>query len=125
MINYKRPPIAPIVYGGGHERELSPGMLPVALIVGFDRACEIAEQEHSKVINQYYNTKEQIMKELNNSGVEFENSGYPKFCMPNTLNVSFPGVDYEALMLVTKYYCSAYNGSICTSHYYSHSHVLT
>jgi cysteine desulfurase len=45
--------------------------------------------------------------------------------MPNTLNVSFPGIDSEALMLATKQYCSVSNGSACTSNDYSHSHVLT
>lgn len=125
MKKYKRTPIKPIVYGGGHERGLRPGTLPVALIVGFGKACEIAENEHTKAIKQYTKTKEQIMKELGNSGIEFKINGDPQFCMPNTLNISFPGVDSEALMLATKQYCSVSNGSACTSHDYSNSHVLT
>lgn len=125
MKKYKRPPITPITYGGGHERGLRPGTLPVALVVGLGKACEIAEQEHSKTLEQYHYTKQQILDELYTSGVRFEINGDPEFCMPNTLNVSFPGVDSEALMLATKNYCSVSNGSACTSHDYSHSHVLT
>ena len=125
MKKYKKPPITPIVYGGGHEGGLRPGTLPVALIVGLGKACEIAEQENTTALEQYRCTKAQIMEALNESGVNFEINGAPEFCMPNTLNVSFLGVDSEALMLATKQYCSVSNGSACTSHDYSHSHVLT
>lgn len=45
--------------------------------------------------------------------------------MPNTLNVSFIGVESEALMLSTKQYCGISNGSACTSQDYSPSYVLT
>ena len=44
--------------------------------------------------------------------------------MPNTINVSFLGVESEALMLSSKQYCSISNGSACTSHDYSPSYVL-
>ena len=125
MKKYKKPPITPIVYGGAHEGGLRPGTLPVALIVGLGKACEIAEQENTKALEQYHLTKAQIMEELNASGLAFEINGAPEFCMPNTLNVSFLGVDSEALMLATKQFCSVSNGSACTSHDYSHSHVLT
>lgn len=125
MKKYKRPPITPITYGGGHEKGLRPGTLPVALIVGLGTACEIAKKEYNKTTAQYIHTKEQIIAELQNSGVAFEINGCPRFCMPNTLNISFLGVNSEALMLATKQYCSVSNGSACTSHDYSHSHVLT
>lgn len=122
---YKRPPIKSIVYGGGQEGGLRSGTLPVALIVGLGKTCEIASKEYKERLEQYHFTKEQIMSELFASGVNFEVNGDPKYCMPNTLNVSFLGVDSEALMLATKQYCSVSNGSACTSHEYSHSHVLT
>lgn len=41
---YKKPPIKPIIFGGGHEGGLRPGTLPVALIIGLGKACEIAER---------------------------------------------------------------------------------
>lgn len=123
--NYKKPPIKPIVFGGGHEGGLRPGTLPVALIVGLGKACEIAEHEHAKNLETYYTTKKQIMEALTSLDVEFEINGDQQYCMPNTLNISFLGVDSEALMLAAKQHCSVSNGSACTSHDYSHSHVLS
>jgi cysteine desulfurase len=125
MKNYKKPPIKPITYGGGHERGLRPGTLPVALIVGLGITCEIAMQEYINNTEKYKQSKDIIISELNKSGIHFKINGDPNFCMPNTLNISFPGIDSEALMLATKQYCSVSNGSACTSHDYSHSHVLT
>jgi len=122
---YRKPPIHSIQYGGGHEGGLRPGTLPVALIAGLGKACEIAEEEYKKALEHYIATRAEIIKILNNSGVSYEINGTSECCMPNTLNVSFLGVDSEALMLATKQYCSISNGSACTSHDYSHSHVLT
>ena len=43
---------------------------------------------------------------------------------PHVLNVSFPGVDSEALMLALRYEMAISNGSACSSSGYSPSHVL-
>lgn len=123
--NNKRPPIKPIIYGGGHESGLRPGTLPVALIVGFGKACEIAESEYNDNYSKYEKSKNDILKMINDSGVKFEINGDQQYCMPNTLNISFTGIDSEALMMRTKEFCSISNGSACTSHDYSLSHVLT
>ena len=39
---FKRPPLEPLIYGGGQERGLRPGTLPVALIAGLGKAAESA-----------------------------------------------------------------------------------
>jgi cysteine desulfurase len=43
----------------------------------------------------------------------------------STLNISFPGLDSEAIMLVLKPFVAISNGSACTSQSYTSSHVLT
>lgn len=122
---YKKPPIQPITFGGGHEGGYRPGTLPVILIAGFGKAAEIALRDHKKYWSRYMEIKDQILRLLETSSIRYEINGTQEACMPNTLNISFLGVDSEALMLATKQYCSLSNGSACTSHDYSHSHVLT
>ena len=122
---YKKPPIQPITFGGGHESGYRPGTLPVILIAGFGQAAEIAMRDYKKNWECYAGIKHEIMRLLDTSGVRYEINGTQDACMPNTLNVSFLGVDSEALLLATKQYCSLSNGSACTSNDYSHSHVLT
>ena len=123
--NYKRPPIKPIMYGGGHERGLRPGTLPVALIVGFGKACEIAGNEYKEAWENYRMNKDIIMRMISDAGLKCDINGEQEYGMPNTLNISFTGIDSEALMLATKQFCGVSNGSACTSHDYSLSHVLT
>lgn len=41
---YKLPPVKAIMYGGQQEHGIRPGTLPVALIAGLGKACEIAEK---------------------------------------------------------------------------------
>ncbi len=122
---YKKPPIKPISFGGGHEGGIRSGTLPVALIAGFGKAAEIALSEYKNNLIKYCKIKKDILSAIEESGVKYKINGTQDSCMPNTLNISFLGVDSEALMLAAKQYCSLSNGSACTSHDYSHSHVLT
>lgn len=122
--NFKKPPIQPITFGGGHEGGYRPGTLPVILIAGFGKAAEIALKDYKKNWEQYVKTKCEILRALDKSSVQYEINGTQEACMPNTLNVSFLGIDSEALMLSVKQFCSISNGSACTSHDYAHSHVL-
>src|ERR1700687_5185955 len=39
---YAGPPVTPLIFGGGQERGLRPGTLPVPLVAGFGVACEMA-----------------------------------------------------------------------------------
>jgi len=123
--SFKKPPISPIMFGGGHEGGVRAGTLPVALIAGLGEACAIAEKEYMENLRQYMENKNQIIEILQKSGVNYAINGNQDLCMANTLNVSFLGVDSEALLLSVKQYCSMSNGSACTSRDYSHSHVLS
>ncbi len=121
----KRPPLHPIIFGGGQEGGIRPGTLPVALIAGMGRACVIAQDEYRDNQIRYRRNKQDIIDSIKKSGVLYKINGDPFYCVDNTLNISFLGVDSEALMLATKQYCSISNGSACTSHDYSPSYVLT
>lgn len=122
---YKLPPIKAITYGGQQEHGLRPGTIPVALVAGLGEACKLAEKEYEINIESLLEKKEAVKKLIEESGLSFHYNGSQDFCMPNTLNVSFRGVESEALMLSTKQYCGISNGSACTSQDYSPSYVLT
>ena len=51
-------------------------------------------------------------------------NGDQERCQPHVLNVRFPGVDSEALMMATNERLAFSNGSACTSADYKLSHVL-
>ncbi|WFR58136.1 aminotransferase class V-fold PLP-dependent enzyme [Anaerocolumna sp. AGMB13025] len=122
---YKLPPIKAITYGGQQEHGIRPGTIPVALVVGLGEACRLAETEYEANIESMIEKKKIVKKLIEKSGLAYQYNGSQDFCMPNTLNVSFNGVESEALMLSTKQYCSISNGSACTSQDYSPSYVLT
>ena len=121
---YKLPPVKAIMYGGQQENGIRPGTIPVALVAGCGKACEIAEKEydHNRILDT--KTKNAIIDILKNSGVNYLINGDQNYCVPTTINICFPGVSSEALMLSTKQYCSISNGSACTSRSYAPSYVL-
>ena len=120
---YERLPLQPLVFGGGQERGLRPGTLPVALVVALGKAAEIALRDVEKR-NKYCAAmkKEAIDAFAKLGGVP---TGDLEKTVPSTLNIAFPGLDSEALMLALKDEVAISNGSACTSQNYTASHVLT
>lgn len=119
---YKRPPLEPLMFGGGQERGLRPGTLPVALIAGLGLASAIALEESGQNAERAYAIKEQMLAALLPLGAEL--NGDPEHTVATTLNVSIPGVDSEAAIVALKDVVALSNGSACTSQSYEPSHVL-
>lgn len=122
---YKLPPVKAITYGGQQEHGIRPGTVPVALVAGLGKACELAEEEYKDNIQKFQENKNLVISLIEQSGLDYAFNGNQDYCMPNTINVSFKGVESEALMLSSKQYCGISNGSACTSHDYAPSYVLT
>lgn len=122
---YKLPPVKAIMYGGQQEHGIRPGTLPVALIAGLGKACEIAEREYANNIQICTEIKNKISIMLEKSGLKYKINGSQEYAMPTTLNVCINGVSSEALMLSSKEFCSISNGSACNSKSYSPSYVLS
>jgi cysteine desulfurase len=119
---FDRRELSSLVAGGGQERGLRPGTVPVALAVGLGKAAELAVGEHSQRRSHASALKSRFLKEL--AAVEFELNGDAEHAQPHVLNVSFPGVDSEALMMALRDSVAISNGSACTSSQYAPSHVL-
>lgn len=123
--HYKTPPITSIMFGGNQEKGIRPGTIPTALIAGLGEACYNAAKEYKSNIVKYQENKNSILNFLNSSGINYSINGNIEYCMPNTLNISFNGINSEALMLATRQYCAVSNGSACNSSSYKPSHVLS
>ena len=121
---YKLPPVKNIMYGGQQEHGIRPGTIPVALVAGCGMACEIASTEYKENAQKAIDIKKAVLKEFDDSGIEYSINGDPKFCVDTTINVSLKGVSSEALMISTKQFCGVSNGSACTSKSYTPSYVL-
>ena len=121
---YKLPPVKAIMYGGQQENGIRPGTIPVALVAGCGKACEIAAQEYKQNEEKLKRIKDLVLSLIDDSGLSYSYNGDQNFCVSNTVNVCVDGVSSEALMIMTKQYCSISNGSACTSKNYAPSYVL-
>lgn len=122
--SYKLPPIKAIMYGGQQEHGIRPGTIPVALVAGCGKACELAEAEYRTDYERSQIIKSKMLNMLEDSGLSFHINGDQTYCVPSTLNICIEGVSSEALMISTKQFCGISNGSACTSQSYSPSYVL-
>lgn len=118
---FLRPPLKPIMFGGGQEKGLRPGTLAVPLIAGFGLACEIAQRNALEWQQHAQSLKDNLVVELDKLGAKYngENSS------PFVLNFSIPNVNSEAAIVMFKGIVAVSNGSACTSSSYTPSHVLT
>jgi len=119
---FKRPPLRPLTFGGGQERGLRPGTLPVALIAGLGLASTLALAEHNERASQCGRLRADALAAL--EPLRIVMNGDPTRTVPHTLNFSVPGVDSEAAIVALKDVAAISNGSACTSQSYEPSHVL-
>ena len=120
---YERPPLAPLMFGGGQERGLRPGTVPVALVAGLGLAAELAAREQKKRHKACLAFGDRLRAALAPLGpVEV---GDPDRRVATTLSMRLPGIHSEAVMLALKGLVAISNGAACTSASYTTSHVLT
>lgn len=122
--NFKLPPVKPIMFGGQQEHGISPGTIPVALVGGLGKACEIAIEEYKSDEADNISIRDMLIEMLDKSGIKYRINGDIDYLISSTLNIQIEGVSSEALMLSSKQYCGISNGSACTSSSYSPSYVL-
>lgn len=119
---YKKLPLSPLMFGGGHERGLRPGTLPVPLIAGLGQAASIALRDNAERKQKCLEIRKQALDALVSIGGAI--NGDESRMLPHVLNISFPGVDSEAAIVALKDHVAISNGSACTSLSYDLSHVL-
>jgi cysteine desulfurase len=124
-IRKRRPRIVlkPLMHGGGHERELRPGSLPVPLIVGFARAVELCLADLEAEAARLTLLREALWKRLSTALEGVACNGPRERRLPGNLNVSFADVSAEQLLVALPDVALS-TGSACASGSGEPSHVL-
>jgi cysteine desulfurase len=117
-----RPPLKPLFYGGGQERGLRPGTLPVAHVAALGMAAETAMKNQEKRRKHCRKIKDAALAVFTSLAPRIH--GRPEETMDHVLNLAFPGIDSEALIVALKDLVAISNGSACTSSSYTPSHVI-
>jgi cysteine desulfurase len=120
----RRIPLTALMHGGGQERGLRPGTLPVPLVAGFGLAVELAENERAQRRETCLQLRRRAVAAFGKLDAIIHGSD-ERGVLPNILSVAIPGLDSEAIMVALKHHVAISNGSACTSASYSPSHVLT
>jgi cysteine desulfurase len=115
--------LEPIFDGGGHEGGLRSGTLPVPLIVGFGKACELCRNEMIEEAERLRALREKLRQGIMDRLTEVYLNGHPTERLPGTLNLSFAHVKGDALMMSLKNVAIS-SGSACTSASLEPSYVL-
>jgi cysteine desulfurase len=113
--------LAAEIDGGGHERGMRSGTLNVPGIVGFGRAAEIARLEMTEEAGRTLALRERLRNALHATTDGMTVNGPLNARLPGNLNVSFEGIDGEAL-LVSLDDIAVSSGAACTAA--EPSHVL-
>jgi len=89
--------IPPVIFGGGQEGNMRSGTENVPGIVGFGKACEILQEKLEENIAHMKKLKSRFRDKVALSLTGVSRNGHPVDSLPNTLNLSFPGIESEAL----------------------------
>ncbi len=118
----RRTRLQPLVFGGGHERGLRSGTLAVHQIVGFGLACELCVADRGADSARVEGLRARLWQGLQAIEGALLN-GHPTQRVAGILNVSFPGVEGESLLLGLPELALS-TGSACNSDSDEPSYVL-
>jgi cysteine desulfurase len=104
--------IDPLVHGSSQEHGVRAGTEPVAFMVALGTACAIARESLDGEIAHLAHLRDRLFHRLVDAVPGIELNGHPTNRLPNTLNVSFPGVA-GAQVLAACPEVAASTGSAC------------
>lgn len=116
--------LAPMIDGGGHERGMRSGTLPVPLIVGFGRAAEICGEVMPTEAGRLAKLRDQLQDRILSSVEEAFLNGDPERRLPHNLNISFAYVEGESVLMGLNKETALSSGSACTSATLEPSYVI-
>ena len=121
----KGAPLFPLIHGGHQEDGMRAGTYNTPGILGFGKAAALALAEVEKYGCEIAALRNRLRDGLLNAIPNIKINGHPVDVLPNTLNVSFPGAEGEAILLSMDIMgIEASTGSACASGSLEPSHVL-
>ncbi len=118
--------IAPLIYGGSHEKKRRPGTENVAGAVGLAKALEIAEKCRETDYERLSKMADYFIEQVKNDIPDTYLNSPAANRIPQTVNLSFVGAEGESIVLgLDLKGISVSSGSACTSGATEPSHVLT
>ena len=118
------PRVQPQILGGAHEQGMRSGTLNVPGIIGLRSALRLCLDEREAAVEREAGLRDDLWRRLSEAVPDAILNGHPLERLPGNLNVSFPGVEGEALLLSLKDDVAVSSGSACTSATVEPSHVL-
>ena len=115
-----------LLYGGHHQRGFRPGTENVAGIVGLGKAAAIARKSLAQDASRISALRDRLEQGLLSRAPHSFANGARALRTPNTTNITFPGIEGEALVIALDLKglaCST--GAACSSGAVEPSHVLT
>ena len=115
--------LEPLIHGAGHEGGRRAGTENVAGIVGLGAACHIAEETLATEMARLQELRDRLHEALRQEVGGVHLNGHPTRRLPNTLNVSFAGVDSTTLLAAVPDLATS-TGAACHSGHTEPSSVL-
>ena len=115
--------LQPIMFGGGHERGIRSGTLPVPNIVGLGKACDISADVMTEENLRISQLRDSLIKGIKAENPNAKINGSMEYRVAGNLNMSFPGANNEAIIAAVPDIAIS-SGSACTTSTMEPSHVL-
>jgi cysteine desulfurase len=117
--------IAPMMDGGGHERGMRSGTVPVPLAVGFGKAAEICRDVTGEESKRLAALRDRLQELILSKVDEAYLNGHPEKRLPHNLNISFAYVEGESVLMGLNKEVALSSGSACTSATLEPSYVIS
>ncbi len=105
--------LPPLLRGASHEAGRRAGTENVLEIVGLGKACEVAARRLASDARRFEELRERLAEALAREVPGLRRNSPRLRCLPNTLSVSFPGVDASALLAEVGENVAASAGAAC------------
>src|SRR3990167_5335026 len=117
--------ISPMIDGGGHERGMRSGTVPVPLAVGFGRAAELCRELMPEESKRLAALRDRLQDQILSRVDEAYLNGHPEKRLPHNLNISFSYVEGESVLMGLNKEAALASGSACTSATLEPSYVIS